>query len=100
LYNTPYVAPAAPAGGGGGGATTNNDAATTPAGPTAEQIAAQQAAAAQAAQVAKMTAYLQDQANSITAGNLKSADVFGNTYNNQGNALIEQLQQGQSGIDQ
>lgn len=75
-------------GGGGGG--------TVVAGPTAAQIAAQQQAAAQA----KLTAYLQDQAKSVLSGNLKSADVFGNTYNNQGNSLIEQIQQGQSGIDQ
>ncbi len=54
---------------------------------------------AQAAAQAKLAAYIKDQTDAAVAGQMQSGVTAGGNYNNQGNSLVEQLQQGQSGID-
>lgn len=58
------------------------------------------AAAAKAAADAKNLGYINDQVSGAEAGGMNSGSVAGSTYNTQGLNLVDQLRQGQTGINQ
>lgn len=125
VFNAPYTipngvqqgVPLAGYGGGVGNATASQNAARAVAQPTPQpsQPAASPAnsvgggsggsvynaaAAAKAAADAKNLAYINDQVTGAQAGEMNSGSVAGSTYNTQGLNLVDQLRQGQTGINQ